>query len=193
MRARSHSSGSPPRRLIILGIDPGTAVTGYGVITRARDGVIVLAECGVVRTSSRAPLPERLRDIYEGVSELMERHKPDVVAVEGVFFGKNPRTAVVLGHARGAVLVAASLHRVEVAEYPPAEVKSAVVGTGRATKEQVGFMVQKLLRLRDAPKPDDAADGVAVALCHCFRGFGPGLRTPVRPALQLLDNQGRVR
>lgn len=159
--------------MTILGIDPGTAVTGYGVVSRAADGVLALVECGVIRTSARAPLPERLTQIFEGVSELMDRHAPAAVAVEGVFFGKNVRTAVVLGHARGAILVAASLRGVHVAEYPPAEVKSAVVGTGRATKEQVGYMVKRLLRLRDQPRPDDAADGVAVAICHSFRGLGP--------------------
>ncbi len=159
--------------MTILGIDPGTAVTGYGVVSRAADGALTLVECGVIRTSARAPLPERLTQIFEGVSELMDRHAPAAVAVEGVFFGKNVRTAVVLGHARGAILVAASLRGVHVAEYPPAEVKSAVVGTGRATKEQVGYMVKRLLRLRDQPRPDDAADGVAVAICHSFRGLGP--------------------
>jgi crossover junction endodeoxyribonuclease RuvC len=172
--------------LIILGIDPGTAVTGYGVVSRAADGALSLLECGVIRTSSRAPLPQRLKDIYEGVCELMDRHAPDAVAVEGVFFGKNVRTAVVLGHARGAILVAASLREIDVAEYPPAEVKSAVVGTGRATKEQVGFMVQRLLRLREPPRPDDAADGVAVALCHSFRGVGAVARPPLRFSLQMV-------
>jgi crossover junction endodeoxyribonuclease RuvC len=178
--------------LTILGIDPGTAVTGYGVVTRQSDGAVSLSECGVIRTSSRAPLPERLRDIYQGVSELMQRHSPDAVAVEGVFFGKNVRTAVVLGHARGAILVAASLHQVEVAEYPPSEIKSAIVGHGRATKEQVGFMVQRLLRLREPPRPDDAADGVAVALCHCFRGLGTAAAPApaLRFSLQMLRNSG---
>jgi len=166
--------------LIVLGIDPGTAVTGYGVVTRARDGLLSLTECGVIRTSSRASLADRLRDIYQGVAELVDRHEPDAVAVEGVFFGKNVRTAVVLGHARGAVLVAASLRDIEVAEYPPAEVKSAVVGAGRATKDQVGFMVQRLLRLREPPRPDDAADGVAVALCHHFRRQGPAFTPSIR-------------
>jgi crossover junction endodeoxyribonuclease RuvC len=176
--------------LIVLGIDPGTAVTGYGVVAREQDGAVKLLECGVIRTRSRAPLPERLRDIYEGVTELMDRHRPDTVAVEGVFFGKNPRTAVVLGHARGAILLAASLREVEVAEYPPAEVKNAVVGTGRATKEQVGFMVQRLLRLREPPRPEDAADGVAVALCHCFRGPMAVLTPSMRFSLQVLRAQG---
>lgn len=176
--------------MIILGIDPGTAVTGYGVVSRAEDGAVALLECGVIRTSSRAPLPERLRDIYEGVTELLQRHAPDAVAVEGVFFGKNPRTAVVLGHARGAILVAASLHDLQVAEYPPSEVKSAIVGTGRATKEQVQFMVQRLLRLREPPRPDDAADGVAVALCHCFRGTGSVPKPAMRFSLEVLRQSG---
>jgi len=166
--------------MIVLGIDPGTAITGYGVVIRDHDGLLSLVECGVIRTSSRAPLPERLRSIFEGVSALVEEHRPDAVAVEGVFFGKNVRTAVVLGHARGAVLVAAALGEVEVAEYPPAEIKSAVGGTGRATKDQVGFMVQRLLRLREPPRPDDAADGVAVALCHHFRGLGPTASNALR-------------
>lgn len=155
--------------MVVLGIDPGTAVTGYGVVERLTDGSHRLSECGVVRTSPRSPLALRLREIFEGVSELMERHRPDAVAVEGVFFGKNARTAMVLGHARGAVLLAAALRDMDVAEYPPAEVKSAIVGTGRATKHQIAFMTQKLLRLREPPRPEDAADGVAVALCHCFR------------------------
>ena len=176
--------------MIVLGIDPGTAVTGYGVVARSSDGAVSLKECGVIRTAARAPLPERLRDIYEGVSEIMDRHTPGAVAVEGVFFGKNVRTAVVLGHARGAILLAAALRQVDVAEYPPAEVKSAVVGNGRATKEQIGFMVQKLLKLKQAPKPHDAADGVAVALCHCFRGCGTALRPPMRFSLKLLHEAG---
>lgn len=174
----------------MLGIDPGTAVTGYGVVARSGGGAVSLRECGVIRTRPKAPLPERLRDIYEGVADLMERHAPAAVAVEGVFFGKNVRSAVVLGHARGAILLAVALRGLDVAEYPPAEVKSAVVGTGQATKEQVGFMVQRLLKLREAPRPHDAADGVAVALCHCFRGFGPATAPPLRFSLQML-NQGR--
>jgi crossover junction endodeoxyribonuclease RuvC len=172
--------------VIVLGIDPGTAVTGYGVVARTSDGAVSLLECGVIRTDSRAPLPDRLRDIHEGILEVLQRHSPEVVAVEGVFYSKNARTAVVLGHARGAILLAAALQHLPVAEYPPAEVKSAVAGTGRATKEQVGFMVQRLLKLREAPRPHDAADGVAVALCHCFRGFGPQTTAPMRLSLRML-------
>ncbi|MQA91571.1 MAG: crossover junction endodeoxyribonuclease RuvC [Gemmatimonas sp.] len=170
--------------MIVLGIDPGTAVTGYGVVEQLDDRGLRLLECGVIRTSPRTPLPLRLREIFEGVSDLMRRHSPEAVAVEGAFFGKNARSAMVLGHARGAVLLAASLQDRNVAEYPPAEVKSAIVGTGRATKHQIGYMTMKLLRLREAPRPEDAADGVAVALCHCFRGgLRRSLATPLPSGL----------
>ncbi len=139
-----------------------------------------MIECGVIRTSPRFALSLRLREIFEGVNDLLDRHAPQAVAVEGVFFGKNARTAMVLGHARGAVLLAASLRGLDIAEYPPAEVKNAIVGTGRATKGQIGYMTQKLLRLREPPRPDDAADGVAVALCHCFQTRpGDPLGTPL--------------
>jgi crossover junction endodeoxyribonuclease RuvC len=185
-----------PADAVVLGVDPGTAVTGYGVVARTGDGAVSLLECGVIRTHPRAPLPERLRDIYQGIAEVVERASPSVLAVESVFYAKNVRTSVVLGHARGVVLLAAALRGLAVAEYPPAEVKSAVVGAGAATKDQVGYMVQRLLRLKEPPKPHDAADGVAVALCHCFRGFGPAARAsaqiaalrvslprPIRPVL----------
>lgn len=117
-------------------------------------------------------MPQRLRDIFEALEELLERHEPDALAVEGVFYGRNVRTTVALGQARGVVLLAGARHELAVHEYSPAEVKNAITGTGRATKEQVQFMVQRLLRLRAAPSPPDAADGVAVALTHCFSGGG---------------------
>ena len=149
-----------------MGVDPGAGTTGYGVVS-GNGGAIALLECGVIRTEPSSPLPRRLREIYEGVGEVLQRHRVDVVAVEGVFYGKNARTTVILGHARGAILLAATMRDLPVAEYSPAEIKNAVVGTGRATKEQVQFMVQRLLRLKEPPRPNDAADGVAVALCHC--------------------------
>jgi crossover junction endodeoxyribonuclease RuvC len=169
--------------VIVLGVDPGTAATGYGVVERGAGGAVSLIECGVIRTAATAPLPERLREIYHGVLEVARRHPPDVVAVEGIFYGKNVRTTVTLGHTRGAILLAAALQDLPVAEYSPAEVKNAVVGTGRATKEQIQFMVQRLLRLKTPPRPADAADGVAVALCHCFAGTLPriGRSAPLRP------------
>ena len=153
--------------MIVLGVDPGTAATGYGVVARARDGAVSLLECGVIRTDARSPLPLRLKTIYEGLGEVLGRHTPTHMAVEGVFYAKNVRTTIVLGHARGVALLAGTMNGLDVAEYSPAEIKNAVTGTGRATKEQVQFMVQRLLRLKEPPRPNDAADGVAVALCHC--------------------------
>jgi crossover junction endodeoxyribonuclease RuvC len=178
---------------LVLGVDPGTAVTGYGVVARTGGGAVSLVECGVIRTSPKAPLPERLRDIHLGVQEVIRRTAPGVLAVEGVFYSKNARSALVLGHARGVILLAAALAGLDVAEYPPAEVKTAVVGTGAATKDQVGFMVRKLLRLKEAPRPADAADGVAIALCHCFRGFGPAAPPPLRLPAPILDPTRRNR
>lgn len=157
--------------MIVLGVDPGVAATGYGVVSRAGDGAVSLLECGVVRTSASTPLAQRLHEIYDGLGEVLVRHEVDAVAVEGVFFAKNARTTVILGHARGAVLLAASLRGLPVFEYSPAEIKNAVAGNGRATKEQVQFMVQRLLRLRTPPSPSDAADGAAVAICHCTVGY----------------------
>lgn len=152
--------------MIILGIDPGTAVTGYGVIDAGPGPRVRLIECGVVRTPARDPLPVRLRAIRDGMVELLERHHPDAVAVEDVFYGKNLRTTVVLAHARGVILLTAEEAGVPIGEYPPALVKKAVVGRGGAAKPQVAYMVAQLLRLTAPPSPADAADGVAVALAH---------------------------
>lgn len=156
----------------VLGVDPGTRVTGYGLVEgsarRAR-----LLECGVVRTSGGGGLGERLLEIHQGLLEVIDRLGPSCVAVEGIFHGHNARTAVVLGHARGVAVLAAAMRGVEIVEYPPAEIKKAVVGNGAAGKGQVAFMVQRHLRLESPPEPADAADGCAVALCHLFRGTGP--------------------
>ena len=154
----------------VLGVDPGTAATGYGVVVRKDGGAVSLVECGVIRTSTGEELPVRLREIRDGLAEVIERHRPDVVAVESIFYGKNVRSTVMLGHARGVVLLAAAERGLRVADYTPSEIKNAVVGTGRGTKEQVQFMVKQLLRLKEVPKPADAADGVAVALCHVNTG-----------------------
>ncbi len=153
---------------IVLGIDPGTAVTGYGVVSRKEAGGLVLLECGVIRTSSKEPLPGRIREIFDGIQEIILRFQPTAMVVEDVFQGKNVRSALTLGHARGAILLAGALKNLTIAEYSPREIKKAVVGTGSATKDQVGFMVQKHLRLKNPPSPADAADGVAAALCYCF-------------------------
>lgn len=156
--------------MIVLGVDPGTAATGYGVVARGEGGRVSLTECGVIRTSASQTLPQRLREIYRGIEDVLDRHSPEEVAVEGVFYARNVKTTVILGHTRGVILLAATLRDLPVSEYSPAEVKNAVVGTGRATKEQVQFMVKRLLKLKEPPRPSDAADGVAVALAHCHAG-----------------------
>ena len=166
-------SGSARDEVLVLGIDPGTAATGYGVVLRAGGGSVVLIECGVIRTSAREPLAIRIREIYDGVVALIERHGPQAVSVEDVFHGKNAQSALKLGHARGAILLAAAHHDLIIAEYAPRQIKKAVVGTGNATKDQVGFMVKQQLKLKEAPTPADAADGVAAALCHCMIGSFP--------------------
>ena len=155
---------------LILGIDPGTAVTGYGVVARTGGSALSLVECGVVRTSPGHPLAVRIKEIFVEVGELIDRFTPAVMVVEDVFQGKNVKSALTLGHARGAILLAAALRDIPIAEYTPREIKKAVVGNGNATKDQVGFMVQQQLRLKTAPTPSDAADGVAAALCHCVMG-----------------------
>jgi len=162
--------------VIILGVDPGTAVMGYGVIDAGPGARVRLIECGVVRTPARDPLPVRLRAIRDGMVELLARHHPDAVAVEDVFYGKNLRTTVVLAHARGVILVTVEEAGLPIAEYPPALVKKAVVGRGAAAKPQVGYMVAQLLRLSAPPSPADAADGVAVALAHHILAGGAAAR-----------------
>lgn len=156
--------------MIVLGVDPGTATTGYGVVSLGSTRSVTLLECGVIRTSARQSLPTRIREIYEGVAALVDRFEPSVVSVEQVFHGKNARTALTLGHARGAILLAASMRDVRIAEYSAREIKKAVTGYGAATKDQVAYMVQQQLRLKTAPTPSDAADGVAAALSHCLLG-----------------------
>jgi len=154
--------------VIVLGIDPGTATTGYGVVRR--DGTTpALVECGVIRTAASGALAARLTTIFEGVQALLAQHRPDAVAVEEAFLNKNVRTTLVLGHARGVILLAAQQAGVAIYEYSPATIKKAVVGTGAATKEQVQFMTAKILRLKTVPSPSDAADGVAAALT-CLLG-----------------------
>jgi len=158
--------------MLVLGIDPGTAVTGYGLVRQDGNGRgpagagMKLVECGVIRTKPRDPLSTRLREIHEGVSELIARHHPDHLAVEDVFYSRNVRTTLALGHARGVILLAGETAGIAIHEFPPAEVKKAIVGTGSATKQQVQFMLTRLLRLRAAPEPADASDGVAAAVTY---------------------------
>lgn len=150
----------------VLGIDPGTAVMGYGVVESGPTRQSRLVECGTITTGARDPLPARLKVLHDGVAALIARHVPEAVAVESAFYGKNVRTAVVLSHARGVILLAAEMAGLEIAEYSPAAIKKTIVGRGAAMKPQVAYMVGQLLRLKTPPSPDDAADGVAVALTH---------------------------
>jgi len=151
--------------MLVLGVDPGTAITGYGLV-REDDGELALAACGAVTTSVDQPLSERLATIYRRLSELIAEHQPQTVAVEQLFFSRNVRTALAVGQARGVALLAAAHAGLPVVEYTPLQVKQAVVGYGRADKTQVQEMVRLVLRLDAVPQPDDAADAVAVAVCH---------------------------
>lgn len=151
--------------MIILGLDPGIATLGYGVIevTSNKNKII---DYGIISTSSKTSFPRRLVQVSDGVIELLSKYNPDSVAIEELFFNKNVKTALNVGHARGVALVEVAKVMDEVYEYTPLQVKQAVVGYGRAEKMQVQQMVKILLNLKDIPRPDDAADALAVALCH---------------------------
>ena len=151
--------------MLVLGIDPGTAITGYGLVHEQDDG-LSLVECGVVTTPSSQPLPERLQTIYRGLSDVVRRFQPEEAAVEELFFSRNVRTALSVGQARGVALLALVDAGLPIYEYKPLEVKQAVAGYGGADKQQVQEMVRMLLNLERVPQPDDAADAVAVAVCH---------------------------
>jgi crossover junction endodeoxyribonuclease RuvC len=149
--------------MVVLGIDPGTANTGYGVVAQV-NGRLVALDGGVIKASGE--LGARLCAIHERVCALIAEHSPAAVAVEDVYFGANARSAFAVGQARGVVLLAAGQHGLDCASYTPQQVKSAVCGSGRAEKLQVQKMVQTLLSLTELPKPDHAADALAVAICH---------------------------
>src|SRR4051794_37980275 len=159
--------------MLTLGIDPGTAIMGYGLVEGGvsvsgavdRDD-LTLVEYGVLRTPANAPLIERLPLLYDGLHELIKEYKPSAMGIEQLFFNKNVRTALSVGHARGVAILAAAHAGMPVGEYTPLQVKQAVVGYGRASKEQVQSMVKILLHMDHIPQPDDAADALAVAICH---------------------------
>ncbi|MFQ5704166.1 MAG: crossover junction endodeoxyribonuclease RuvC [Gemmatimonadales bacterium] len=159
--------------LRVLGVDPGTAVTGYAVVEPSQGRPGRLVECGVIRTDTKRPIWLRLETLYDGVSGLIAQHEPTAMAIEGVFYGKNVRTTVALGHARGVMLLAAAKAGVEMAEFSPATVKKTVAGVGGATKEQIAFMVQRLLALKSAPSPRDASDACAIALTYLLTSRVP--------------------
>jgi crossover junction endodeoxyribonuclease RuvC len=150
--------------VIVLGIDPGTARTGYGVVA-SEGSDLRLLDYGCYETVNDRPLHQRLLLIHEGLTQMIEDHRPDAVGVERLFFNKNVQTAFAVGQARGVVLLAAAQHGLPVYEFGPHEVKMAVTGYGRAPKDQVQRMVQLMLSMRELPRPDDAADALAVAVC----------------------------
>ena len=151
--------------MVILGIDPGVAIVGYGVV-ECVSGNFRCLEYGCSTTPAHTLLEDRLSEIYQGMQELISRHRPDCMSVEELFFNNNQKTAVDVAQARGVILLAANQARLPIYEYTPLQVKSAVVGYGRAEKQQVMYMVRQYLHMKETPKPDDAADAIAIAICH---------------------------
>lgn len=154
---------------VVVGIDPGTATTGYGVVGQTERDELVLLACGVISTQPDEAMHLRLLELFRDLSALIDEFAPDAIAVEKLFFGRNVTTAISVGQARGIVLLTAALKQCMLVEYTPAEVKQSVTGYGNAAKPQIQEMVQRILNLDDIPRPDDAADGVAIALCHLQR------------------------
>lgn len=155
--------------LRILGIDPGTAITGYGCI-QVKGSHLEMLTCGVIRTRADWQAAARLRVLHDRLSALIREYQPDVVAVEQLFFNTNVTTALAVGQARGVVLLTVAQSDIPVFEYTPLQVKQVVTGQGRAAKQQVGYMVKVLLGLPEIPRPDDATDALAVAICHAHLG-----------------------
>ena len=151
--------------MLIIGVDPGLANTGYGIV-RVEGQSLTAEDYGNIVTGADEPFPERLLWIHRTMLEIMERHRPDVCAVESIFFAKNAKSAFQVGHGRGACILTAALRGIEVFEYTPIQIKKALVGVGRADKEQVQYMTRTVLGLRETPKPEHAADALAVAVCH---------------------------
>lgn len=166
----------------MLGVDPGLEGTGYGVIELESTGEVRLLEAGVIRTKPRQPLPARLLEISRELRQLLDEFHPDALALEDLYSAyAHPRTAILMGHARGVVCLAAAEAGVAVSNYPPARVKQSLVGSGRASKEQIGRMVALRLGLAEVPRPDHVADALAIALTHCQmskRGALRGTQSP---------------
>ena len=154
--------------MVILGVDPGTLITGYGII-ESRGGQVKILACGAVNNTSHQAMPVRLKHIYETLNGIITKFRPDEFAIETAFYGKNAQSALKLGHARGVAMLAAVEREIPTSEYSPREVKKAIVGNGTASKEQVQYMIRSLLRLKEAPRKYDITDALAVAICHMHR------------------------
>ncbi|HEX2979941.1 MAG TPA: crossover junction endodeoxyribonuclease RuvC [Anaerolineaceae bacterium] len=165
--------------MLVLGIDPGTATTGYGLVAENPDGSLQAIRYGVISTPAGVPLANRLVTLRCQLQEILLLHRPDASAVEKLFFARNVTTAIAVGQARGVILLTLAEANLEIGEYTPLEVKQAVAGFGRADKKQVQQMTRVLLNLDDIPKPDDAADALAIAICHLHsrRSLGQGIQT----------------
>jgi crossover junction endodeoxyribonuclease RuvC len=150
----------------VLGIDCGTEYTGYGVVELEHSGGLVCVTCGAIKVSAREAMPLRLSKIFNGLTEIIRAHEPERVALEDVFYALNVKSALKLGQVRGVAMLAAAAAGLEVAEYAPLTIKAAVVGYGKAEKHQVQQMVTRLLHLAEVPQPADAADALAIAICH---------------------------
>lgn len=152
--------------MLVIGIDPGTAITGYGLVRIGPDGELSPSSYGVITTAASLPMPQRLLALHTQLGEIIRLHRPESSAVEKLFFAKNSRTAMAVGQARGVVLMTLAQAGLPIEEYAPSEVKQAVAGYGNADKNQIQQMVRILLGLDDIPRPDDATDALAVAICH---------------------------
>jgi len=152
--------------MLVLGIDPGTATTGYGLVKQTSDGSLVAVAYGAILTPKELPMPERLEKLFQELNQIILLHRPDSSAVEKLFFQKNVKTAISVGQGRGVVLLALAQARLPIGEYTPNEIKQSVTGYGSADKRQMQEMVRMLLELPKRPQPDDAADALAVAICH---------------------------
>jgi crossover junction endodeoxyribonuclease RuvC len=169
---RARAAGSAPSSLRVLGIDPGTLRLGYGVVEHDGRAALRYVECGVITAPAHEPRPTRLAEIGRGLRELLIELRPHAVAMEEAFYGKNVQSTLALGEARGVAIFVAAEQGLSVSGYPPSMIKQSVVGNGRATKDQIGFLVRALLSLQRTPAPD-AADALAIAICHARAATTP--------------------
>lgn len=151
--------------MLVLGIDPGTAITGFGLV-ESIGGIIRLIDYGTIKTGADIPMSHRLCEINDKINELIMINKPDAVAIEELYYFKNAKTVITVAQSRGVIMMTAAQTGVKIAEYTPLQVKQSVVGYGKADKKQVQMMVKAILNMKNMPKPDDAADALAIAICH---------------------------
>ncbi|MFN8673207.1 MAG: crossover junction endodeoxyribonuclease RuvC [Candidatus Sericytochromatia bacterium] len=152
--------------MLVLGIDPGTATVGYGLLEIEGNDIKSILNYGIIQTPSKIPMQKRLKMIFDDMNELIETFKPDIMAIEELFFFKNSKTVITVSQARGVILLSATINNLEIYEYTPLQVKIALTGYGRADKNEVQNSVKDILNLEKIPKPDDAADALAIAICH---------------------------